>query len=76
MSDDNKILNKGLDALLGEPQNNQKTVKELNLNKIKPQRVFLRHGLYIKMTIGLLVVMTIYLPHNQKKIQIYLIDYN
>ena len=38
MSDDNKILNKGLDALLGESQNNQKTVKELNLNKIKPGR--------------------------------------
>ena len=36
MSDDNKILNKGLDALLGESQNNQKTVKEINLNKIKP----------------------------------------
>ena len=34
MSDDNKILNKGLDALLGESQNNQKTVKEINLNKI------------------------------------------
>ena len=38
MSDDNKILNKGLDALLGESQNNQKTVKEINLNKIKPGR--------------------------------------
>ena len=38
MSDDNKILSKGLDALLGESQNNQKTVKELNLNKIKPGR--------------------------------------
>ena len=38
MSDDNKILNKGLDALLGESQNIQKTVKEINLNKIKPGR--------------------------------------
>ena len=38
MSDENKILNKGLDALLGESQNNQKTVKEINLNKIKPGR--------------------------------------
>ena len=38
MSDDNKTLNKGLDALLGESQNNQKTVKELNLNKIRPGR--------------------------------------
>ena len=38
MSDDNKTLNKGLDALLGESQNNQKTVKEINLNKIKPGR--------------------------------------
>ena len=38
MSEDKKILNKGLDALLGQTKTNQRTVKEIDLNKIKPGR--------------------------------------
>tara|TARA_B100001093_G_scaffold518385_1_gene602992 strand:- start:1170 stop:2015 length:846 start_codon:yes stop_codon:yes gene_type:complete len=38
MSEDKKILNKGLDALLGQATTNQRTVKEIDLNKIKPGR--------------------------------------
>ena len=38
MSEDTKILNKGLDALLGQTTTNQRTVKEIDLNKIKPGR--------------------------------------
>ncbi len=38
MSEDKKILNKGLDALLGQTTTNQRTVKEIDLNKIKPGR--------------------------------------
>ncbi len=38
MSEDKKILNKGLDALLGQNTTNQRTVKEIDLNKIKPGR--------------------------------------
>ena len=38
MSEDKKILNKGLDALLGQTTTNQRTVKEIGLNKIKPGR--------------------------------------
>jgi len=38
MSEDKKILNKGLDALLSQTTTNQRTVKEIDLNKIKPGR--------------------------------------
>ena len=39
MSEENKILNKGLDALLGQnTNNNQKSVKELPVEDIKPGR--------------------------------------
>tara|TARA_B100000212_G_scaffold109439_1_gene81435 strand:+ start:1341 stop:2186 length:846 start_codon:yes stop_codon:yes gene_type:complete len=38
MSEDKKILNTGLDALLGQTTTNQRTVKEIDLNKIKPGR--------------------------------------
>lgn len=38
MSEDKKILNKGLDALLGQTTTNQRTVKEIDLDKIKPGR--------------------------------------
>ena len=38
MSENNKTLNKGLDALLGNVSSNQRTVKEIELNKIKPGR--------------------------------------
>ena len=38
MSDDRKILNKGLDALLGEQSQSQKTVKNIEIKKIKAGR--------------------------------------
>jgi len=38
VSDNRKILNKGLDALLGEQNQNQKTVKNINIKKIKAGR--------------------------------------
>ena len=38
MSEDKKILNKGLDALLGQTDAKQRTVKEIELEKIKPGR--------------------------------------
>ena len=38
MSEEKKILNKGLDALLGQTTPNQRTVKEIKLEKIKPGR--------------------------------------
>jgi len=38
LSENNKTLNKGLDALLGNVSSNQRTVKEIELNKIKPGR--------------------------------------
>ena len=39
MSEENKILNKGLDALLGQnTNNNQKSVKELPIEDINPGR--------------------------------------
>ena len=38
MPDKDKILNKGLDALLGNTNTKQKTVKEIQLDKIKPGR--------------------------------------
>jgi ParB family chromosome partitioning protein len=38
MSEEKKILNKGLDALLGQTPSNQRTVKEIDLEKIKPGR--------------------------------------
>ena len=38
MSDDRKILNKGLDALLGEQNQSQKTVKNIEIKKIKAGR--------------------------------------
>ena len=38
MSEDKKILNKGLDALLGQTDTKQRTVKEIELEKIKPGR--------------------------------------
>ena len=38
MSEEKKILNKGLDALLGQPNRNQRSVKEIGLDKIKPGR--------------------------------------
>ena len=38
MSDENKTLSKGLDALLGQQKPNQRAVKEININKIKAGR--------------------------------------
>ena len=38
MSEENKTLNKGLDALLGQPNTNQRSVKEIEISKIKPGR--------------------------------------
>ena len=38
MSKKNKTLNKGLDALLGQTNPNQRAVKEINLSTIKPGR--------------------------------------
>ena len=38
MSEEKKILNKGLDALLGQTNRNQRSVKEIGLDKIKPGR--------------------------------------
>ena len=38
MSEEKKILNKGLDALLGQTTPNQRAVKEIELEKIKPGR--------------------------------------
>ena len=38
MSNDRKILNKGLDALLGEQNQSQKTVKNIDIKKIKAGR--------------------------------------
>ena len=38
MSENKKTLNKGLDALLGESNQNQRSVKEVKLGKIKPGR--------------------------------------
>ena len=38
MSDNKKTLNKGLDALLGKQDQNQKTVKNINIQKIKAGR--------------------------------------
>ena len=38
MSDNKKTLNKGLDALLGKQNQNQKTVKNINIKKIKAGR--------------------------------------
>ena len=38
MSEEKKILNKGLDALLGQSNSNQRSVKEIALDKIKPGR--------------------------------------
>jgi len=38
MSEENKALNKGLDALLGQANTNQRSVKEIEISKIKPGR--------------------------------------
>ena len=38
MSEENKTLNKGLDALLGQSNANQRSVKEIEISKIKPGR--------------------------------------
>ena len=38
MPKDKKTLNKGLDALLGQTNTNQRVVKEIDINKIKPGR--------------------------------------
>ena len=38
MSEEKKILNKGLDALLGQSNPKQRSVKEIGLDKIKPGR--------------------------------------
>ena len=38
MSEEKKILNKGLDALLAQSNSNQRSVKEIGLDKIKPGR--------------------------------------
>ena len=38
MSEEKKTLNKGLDALLGQSNPNQRSVKEIRLDKIKPGR--------------------------------------
>ena len=38
MSENKKTLNKGLDALLGESNQNQRSVKEVEVGKIKPGR--------------------------------------
>ena len=38
MSEENKTLNKGLDALLGQSNTHQRSVKEIDISKIKPGR--------------------------------------
>lgn len=38
MPDENKTLNKGLDALLGQQKQNQRSVREINIDKIKAGR--------------------------------------
>ena len=38
MSEENKTLNRGLDALLGQSNTNQRSVKEIDISKIKPGR--------------------------------------
>ena len=38
MSEEKKILNKGLDALLGQSNSNQRSVKEIGVDNIKPGR--------------------------------------
>ena len=38
MSEENKTLNKGLEALLGQSNSNQRSVKEIEVSKIKPGR--------------------------------------
>ena len=38
MSEDNKILNRGLDALLGSSSSNQRTVKDIDVDNINPGR--------------------------------------
>ena len=38
MSEENKTLNKGLEALLGQSNPNQRSVKEIEVSKIKPGR--------------------------------------
>ena len=38
MSEEKKTLNRGLDALLGQSNSNQRSVKEVDLTKIKPGR--------------------------------------
>ena len=38
MTENKKTLNKGLDALLGQQNKNQRTVKEINIDKIKAGR--------------------------------------
>ena len=38
MPDENKTLNKGLDALLGQQKQNQSSVREINIHKIKAAR--------------------------------------
>ena len=38
MSEDNKILNRGLDALLGGGGSNQRTVKDINVSNINAGR--------------------------------------
>ena len=37
MPEDKKTLNKGLDALLGQSNTNQRSVKEIDLNKINQE---------------------------------------
>ena len=38
MSEENKTLNKGLEALLGQSDSNQRSVKDIEVSKIKPGR--------------------------------------
>ena len=38
MSEENKTLNKGLEALLGQSNSNQRSVKDIEVSKIKPGR--------------------------------------
>ena len=38
MSEENKKLNKGLHALFGQSDTNQRSVKEIEISKIKPGR--------------------------------------
>ena len=38
MSEENKTLNKGLEALLGQSNSNQRSIKEIAVSKIKPGR--------------------------------------